>query len=138
MRRSAVALVVGLALFGCGDAASDATTTTLPEWTSETFDSVVSHCAEVSPSQADSCAEFVTAIQADGCTVDDTMRILDERAAGNLVDAVSICRPFIRQPDLANLFRDGLAEKADCISCGRCFAETLKHGLACGVVSGAE
>ena len=59
-------------------------------------------------------------------------------AALDEVDAVSICRPFIRQPDLANLFRTGALEKADCISCGRCFKETLKHGLTCGVVSGAE
>lgn len=59
-------------------------------------------------------------------------------AALEHVDAVSICRPFIRQPDLAGRFRDGLQEQADCISCGRCFKETLKHGLACGVVSGAE
>ena len=54
------------------------------------------------------------------------------------VDAVAIARPFIRQPDLANRFRTGRQEKADCISCGRCFQETLKHGLTCGVVSGAE
>ena len=59
-------------------------------------------------------------------------------AALEHVDAVAICRPFIRQPDLANRFRDGLQEKAECISCGRCFKETLKHGLTCGVVSGAE
>lgn len=59
-------------------------------------------------------------------------------AALDHVDAVSISRPFIRQPDLANLFRNGELEKADCISCGRCFKETLKHGLTCGVVSGAE
>ena len=59
-------------------------------------------------------------------------------AALEHVDAVAICRPFIRQPDLVNRFRDGLQEKAECISCGRCFKETLKHGLTCGVVSGAE
>ena len=54
------------------------------------------------------------------------------------VDAVSICRPFIRQPDLTNLFRTGVATKADCVSCGRCLVETLKHGLTCGVIGGAE
>ena len=59
-------------------------------------------------------------------------------AALEYVDAVAIARPFIRQPDLAHRFRDGLQARADCISCGRCFKETLKHGLTCGVVSGAE
>lgn len=35
-------------------------------------------------------------------------------------DFISICRPFIREPDLVQKLREG-KEKADCISCNRCF-----------------
>ena len=35
-------------------------------------------------------------------------------------DFISICRPFIREPDLVKKFREG-KEKADCISCNKCF-----------------
>ncbi len=48
------------------------------------------------------------------------------------VDAVAMARPYIRQPDLANLWREGKTDRADCISCGRCFAVTMNKGLGCG------
>jgi 2,4-dienoyl-CoA reductase-like NADH-dependent reductase (Old Yellow Enzyme family) len=35
------------------------------------------------------------------------------------VDFISMCRPFIREPDLVQKFRAG-KKKADCISCNRC------------------
>lgn len=35
-------------------------------------------------------------------------------------DFVSMCRPFIREPDLVIKFRNG-KQKADCISCNKCF-----------------
>jgi 2,4-dienoyl-CoA reductase-like NADH-dependent reductase (Old Yellow Enzyme family) len=54
------------------------------------------------------------------------------------IDAVSICRPFIRQPDLANLMRDRVVETADCVSCGKCLEATMEHGLSCGVLIGEE
>jgi 2,4-dienoyl-CoA reductase-like NADH-dependent reductase (Old Yellow Enzyme family) len=54
------------------------------------------------------------------------------------VDAVAMSRPFIRQPDLANLLREGVTDQADCISCGRCFAATMEGGLGCGVLLGRE
>jgi 2,4-dienoyl-CoA reductase-like NADH-dependent reductase (Old Yellow Enzyme family) len=50
------------------------------------------------------------------------------------IDAVSICRPFIRQPSLTHLFRDRITDKADCISCGKCFDATMQRGLSCDVV----
>lgn len=46
------------------------------------------------------------------------------------VDAVAMSRPFIRQPDLANLWQAG-DEQATCISCGGCFAVGMKQGLGC-------
>lgn len=54
------------------------------------------------------------------------------------IDAVSICRPFIRQPDLAHLFRDRVVETADCISCGKCFTATMERGLRCDVLTSRE
>lgn len=50
----------------------------------------------------------------------------------DVVDAVALARPFIRQPDLAHLWKTGQAEKAACISCGQCFSVGAKQGLGCG------
>ena len=36
-------------------------------------------------------------------------------------DLVSLCRPFIREPDLINAFADGLTERAACVSCNGCY-----------------
>ncbi len=47
------------------------------------------------------------------------------------VDAVAMSRPFIRQPDLANLWKAG-EEQASCISCSQCFAVGMRQGLGCG------
>ncbi len=52
-------------------------------------------------------------------------------AALDQVDAVALCRPFIRQPDLANRWRSGETE-ATCISCNQCFEVGRKQGLGCG------
>ncbi len=51
----------------------------------------------------------------------------------DLVDAVSMSRPFIRQPHLARLWQEGSREKATCTSCGKCFLVARKQGLACGL-----
>jgi 2,4-dienoyl-CoA reductase-like NADH-dependent reductase (Old Yellow Enzyme family) len=56
------------------------------------------------------------------------------REALESVDAVALSRPFIRQPNLANLWKEGKTDKADCISCSRCFAETMENGLGCGTL----
>lgn len=36
-------------------------------------------------------------------------------------DFVSLCRPFIRQPDLVNEWKSGHRHRATCISCNQCF-----------------
>jgi 2,4-dienoyl-CoA reductase-like NADH-dependent reductase (Old Yellow Enzyme family) len=36
------------------------------------------------------------------------------------VDMVSMCRPFIREPDLINKWKQGNLKRADCISCNGC------------------
>ncbi|MHA2094017.1 MAG: NADH:flavin oxidoreductase [Candidatus Hodarchaeales archaeon] len=43
-----------------------------------------------------------------------------EKLHREFADFVSICRPFIREPDLVQQFRGGKT-KADCISCNKCF-----------------
>ncbi|MFQ5981367.1 MAG: hypothetical protein ACE5OZ_24765 [Candidatus Heimdallarchaeota archaeon] len=35
-------------------------------------------------------------------------------------DFISICRPFIREPDLVRSLKEG-KEQVDCISCNRCY-----------------
>ncbi|GAB6143342.1 NADH:flavin oxidoreductase [Desulfocicer niacini] len=48
------------------------------------------------------------------------------------VDAVSMCRPFIREPDLANRWLlSGDLEPAHCISCNKCLDLIATSGLGC-------
>ncbi len=51
----------------------------------------------------------------------------------DLVDAVSLSRPLIRQPQLPRLWQQGSRDKATCTSCGKCFVVAMKQGLACGL-----
>lgn len=53
-------------------------------------------------------------------------------AALDKVDAISMARPFIRQPHLANLWKSGQSDQATCISCGQCFGVGMKGGVGCG------
>jgi 2,4-dienoyl-CoA reductase-like NADH-dependent reductase (Old Yellow Enzyme family) len=48
------------------------------------------------------------------------------------MDFISMSRPLIRQPDLPNLWAEGQAEKASCISCNKCFVPGMtKGGIYC-------
>lgn len=47
------------------------------------------------------------------------------------VDAVSMSRPFIREPHLANQWKGGANANARCISCGGCFKTGMEGGVAC-------
>ncbi len=47
------------------------------------------------------------------------------------LDAVAMSRPFICQPDMALLWKQGKSNSAACISCGGCLKQTMKHGLSC-------
>jgi 2,4-dienoyl-CoA reductase-like NADH-dependent reductase (Old Yellow Enzyme family) len=47
------------------------------------------------------------------------------------VDAVSMCRPFIREPNLANRWRSGDLASARCVSCNKCLDSILDAGLSC-------
>ena len=47
------------------------------------------------------------------------------------IDAVSLCRPFIREPHLAARWRGGDLTPATCISCNKCLDLILERGLGC-------
>lgn len=44
-------------------------------------------------------------------------RVLDE----GVCDLVSLCRPFIREPDLVNAIAAGRTERVACVSCNKCY-----------------
>jgi 2,4-dienoyl-CoA reductase-like NADH-dependent reductase (Old Yellow Enzyme family) len=47
------------------------------------------------------------------------------------IDAISMSRPFIREPHLVKRWIDGDHSPAHCISCNECLGLTLKSGLGC-------
>lgn len=47
------------------------------------------------------------------------------------VDAISMCRPFIREPDIANRWLNGDQTPALCVSCNKCLTIAMKSGLGC-------
>jgi len=47
------------------------------------------------------------------------------------IDAVSMSRPFIREPDLAKRWLSGDLTPAHCISCNKCLDSILTSGLSC-------
>jgi 2,4-dienoyl-CoA reductase-like NADH-dependent reductase (Old Yellow Enzyme family) len=51
-----------------------------------------------------------------------SMGVMEQMLASGRADMVSLCRPFIREPDLVVKFREG-AEEAECTSCNRCLDE---------------
>lgn len=52
-------------------------------------------------------------------------------------DFISMCRPFIREPDLVNRWKSGDLRKAQCISCNNCVEQVKKgEGLSCAPVEG--
>ena len=56
-------------------------------------------------------------------------KIIEDRVA----DYVSMCRPFIWEPDLVKRWKAGDLRKANCISCNNC-VEQLKKGLGVSCV----
>ena len=58
----------------------------------------------------------------------DPLRIAD---ALERIDAVSLCRPFIREPHLAARWRAGDLTPATCISCNKCLDLIVDRGLGC-------
>lgn len=57
---------------------------------------------------------------------------MEKILSDGLADFVSMCRPFIREPDLVNKFKSKTSEKSSCVSCNRCFAAITNHiPIAC-------
>ncbi len=49
-----------------------------------------------------------------------------------MADYISMCRPFIREPDLINRWKAGDLRRADCKSDNLCFKPALKgKGIYC-------
>ena len=49
-----------------------------------------------------------------------TPALMERLLEANETDMISLCRPFIREPDLVNRWKQGSRTKADCISCNGC------------------
>jgi 2,4-dienoyl-CoA reductase-like NADH-dependent reductase (Old Yellow Enzyme family) len=55
------------------------------------------------------------------------------------VDYISMCRPFICEPDLINRWKAGDVDKAACISCNNCIEQAKKgEGISCMPLEEAE
>jgi len=64
-----------------------------------------------------------------------SMQVMEEAVSSGRTDMVSLCRPFIREPNLVERFRSGAAQTAGCISCNRCFNP---RGISCPHVSTSD
>ena len=49
-----------------------------------------------------------------------SVKVMEQLIQEGTADMVSMCRPFIREPDLVSQLQKG-KEKGDCISCNKCF-----------------
>jgi 2,4-dienoyl-CoA reductase-like NADH-dependent reductase (Old Yellow Enzyme family) len=50
-----------------------------------------------------------------------TLAVAERIVAEGLVDLVSLSRPLIRDPFLVKNFREGRADRSECVSCNKCF-----------------
>ena len=53
--------------------------------------------------------------------------LMEEIVEKGEADYVSLCRPFIREPGIVNVWKSGDYRRAACISCNRCF-KALRNG----------
>ncbi|MFC1859463.1 NADH:flavin oxidoreductase [Thermodesulfobacteriota bacterium] len=51
-----------------------------------------------------------------------TVAQMEEVIEKEYADFISMCRPFIREPNIVNRIEEGKADKVACVSCNRCFA----------------
>ena len=57
--------------------------------------------------------------------------VMDRVLGEGTADFVSLCRPFIREPDLANRFKTGEIEQVACVSCNLCSSARRRGPLRC-------
>ncbi len=60
-----------------------------------------------------------------------TRQKMEEVLDGGTVQIISMCRPFISEPDLVHKLQAGASEKASCTRCDRCRSVNLGDGVAC-------
>jgi 2,4-dienoyl-CoA reductase-like NADH-dependent reductase (Old Yellow Enzyme family) len=58
-------------------------------------------------------------------------RFMEESIEMDKTDFISMARPLIREPDLANKFRDGISEMASCINCNKCVVASDTNSIRC-------
>jgi len=56
-----------------------------------------------------------------------TRKMMEEVLESGQADFISLCRPFIRQPNLVHLMERGDEDPISCTSCNRCSIEILFH-----------
>lgn len=57
-----------------------------------------------------------------------SLSVMEDTISTGDADLISLSRPFVREPDLANKFKTGKTKRAACVSCNRCFNP---RGLRC-------
>lgn len=57
--------------------------------------------------------------------------VMEELMEDGVTDLVSMCRPFIREPQLIKRWKDGDLTKAKCISCNKCLENWIKRPTRC-------
>jgi 2,4-dienoyl-CoA reductase-like NADH-dependent reductase (Old Yellow Enzyme family) len=59
--------------------------------------------------------------------------VIEKILSDGIADMVSLCRPFIREPELLKRWKEGDLSKARCISCNQCTNNTFVRPLRCYV-----
>jgi 2,4-dienoyl-CoA reductase-like NADH-dependent reductase (Old Yellow Enzyme family) len=60
-----------------------------------------------------------------------TPSVMEKLVEDGVTDLVSMCRPFIREPQLIKRWKDGDLTKAKCISCNKCLENWIKRPTRC-------
>jgi 2,4-dienoyl-CoA reductase-like NADH-dependent reductase (Old Yellow Enzyme family) len=60
-----------------------------------------------------------------------TPSVMEKLVEDGTTDLVSVCRPFIREPQLIKRWKDGDLTKAKCISCNKCLENWIKRPTRC-------
>lgn len=60
-------------------------------------------------------------------------KVIEKILSDGVADMVSLCRPFIREPELLKRWKEGDLSKARCISCNQCTNNTFVRPLRCYV-----
>ena len=61
-----------------------------------------------------------------------TRHLTEDVLKADDADFISLCRPLICEPDLPTRLRNGVQQRAACISASRCWPSTCGEGIACG------